>query len=240
MWPHTLASYGRIMTSTAEVAPAITPPGRNRRGRWLPVALIVLVVIPALGGIARLAELAGGPINLPPKPHVTASPMPLILHIVTGIAYAVLGAFQFVPALSRRRRAWHRVDGRIVVLLGLFVAVTALWMNQITPRDSGAAVLLYVFRLLAGSGMAVSAVLGVTSIRRGDLRAHRAWMTRSYALAFGAATQVFTIGIGQAVLGTTEMTNSLMNGTAWIINLAIAERAIRGASREHARRPLAT
>lgn len=226
------------MTSTTEASLSNQPTRRRRHTVWIPAALIVLVVIPALGGVARLVELAGGQTNLPPKPAVTAAPLPLILHIVTGIAYAVLGAFQFVPALTRRRRIWHRIDGRIVVVLGLVVAFTALWMNQITPRDSGAAVLLYVFRLVAGSGMATAAVLGVTSIRRGDVRAHRAWMTRSYALAFGAATQVFTIGIGQAVVGKTELMNALMNGTAWILNLAIAEHAIRLDSRERSQRRL--
>lgn len=230
MWRCGLTRFIRTvdpMTSTALTSPTTTPARRGRRAKWVPAALIALVAIPAFGGVARLVELAGGPTSLPPKPQVTESPLPLILHIIAGIAYAVLGAFQFLPALSRRRRAWHRVDGRVVVLLGFVVALTALWMNQVTPRESGAALLLYVFRLAAGSGMAISAVLGVTSIRDGDVRAHRAWMTRSYALAFGAATQVFTIGIGQAVLGKTELTNALMNGTAWIVNLAIAERAIR-------------
>jgi len=189
------------------------------------------VLIPAFGGVARLVELGGGPSNLPPKPHVTNSPLPLILHIVAAIAYAVLGAFQFLPLGSRRRRAWHRVDGRLVVVLGAVTGVTALWMNQVTPRDSAAAWLLYSFRLAAGGGMLGAAVLGVAAIRRRDVGSHLAWMTRSYALAFGAATQVFTIGIGQAVLGRTELTNALMNGAAWILNLAVAERAIGVAAR---------
>lgn len=197
-------------------------------------ALIASVVIPSVAGVTRLVELAGGPKSLPPKPHVTDSPLPLIVHIVAAVAYAVLGAFQYLPARSRRLRVWHRVDGRVVVLLGVVVALTALWMDPVTPRDTVGAQLLYLFRFGAGWGTVICAVLGVTSIRRGDVRAHRVCMTRSSALAFGAATQVFTIGIGQAVFGKTELTNALMSGTAWIINLAIAERA------EHGRRRVAT
>lgn len=75
--------------------------------------------------------------------------------------------------------------------------------------------------------MAIGTILAVTTIRRGDVAAHRAWMTRAYALAFGAATHVFTIGIGQAIFGGSELTNTLMQGCGWVINLAIAERAIR-------------
>ena len=75
--------------------------------------------------------------------------------------------------------------------------------------------------------MAIGTILGVTTIRRGDIAGHRAWITRAYALAFGATTHVFTIGIGQAIFGDSELTNALMQGCGWVINLAIAERAIR-------------
>lgn len=200
---------------------------RRRTRSWVPVALIALVVIPGIGGVARLVELFGGPTSLPPKPHVTESPLPLILHIASALVFAVLGAFQFSPRLRRRRPGWHRVAGRLVVALGLVVAVTALWLNEITPRQTAAAQLLYLFRLLAGSGMAIGTILGVTTIRRGDVAGHRAWMTRAYALAFGAATQVFTIGFGEAIFSASELTNALMQGAGWVINLAIAERAIR-------------
>jgi uncharacterized membrane protein len=213
---------------------AQTVAGRRRTRGWLPVALIALVIIPGAGGVARLVELSGGPTNLPAKPHVTESPLPLILHIIAALAFAVLGAFQFSPGLRRRRPGWHRVSGRLVVALGLVVALTALWMNQITPRPTFAAQLLYLFRLAAGSGMAIGTILGVTTTRQGDIAGHRAWMTRAYALAFGAATQVFTIGIGQAIFGVSELTNALMQGAGWVINLAIAERAIR---RNPGRRP---
>jgi len=62
-------------------------------------------------------------------------------------------------------------------------------------------------------------------------------MIRAYALAFGAATHVFTIGIGEAIFGGGELTNALMQGAGWAINLAIAERAIR---RRPRRRPAHT
>ena len=39
-------------------------------------------------------------------------------------------------------------------------------------------------------------------------------MTRAYALALGAGTQVFTKGIGPAVFGTSELTHDLSLGRA--------------------------
>ena len=70
-------------------------------------------------------------------------------------------------------------------------------------------------------------MLGFTAIRRGDILRHRAWMTRAYALALGAATQLFTLGIGPAVFGPGQVTHDLSLGAAWIINLTVAEYLIR-------------
>ena len=72
-----------------------------------------------------------------------------------------------------------------------------------------------------------SIILGFTAIRRGDVATHRAWMTRAYALALGAGTQVFTQGIGNTVYGTSELTTDLSLGAGWAINLAVAEYVIR-------------
>ena len=78
------------------------------------------------------------------------------------------------------------------MVLGLAVAFSALWMTLFYPRQPGTGELAYLFRLAFGSGMAASIVLGFAAIRRGDVARHRAWMTRAYALALGAGTQVFT------------------------------------------------
>ncbi len=75
--------------------------------------------------------------------------------------------------------------------------------------------------------MAASIVLGFTAIRRGDIARHRAWMTRAYALALGAGTQVFTLGVGNALLGTSKLHYDLMLGAGWGINLGVAEYVIR-------------
>jgi hypothetical protein len=52
-------------------------------------------------------------------------------------------------------------------------------------------------------------------------------MIRAYALALGAGSQVFTEGLGQAVFGHGVVAGDLEKGAGWIINLAVAEWAIR-------------
>jgi uncharacterized membrane protein len=183
--------------------------------------------VPAAAGTLRLIEVLGGPQLIPADPRFGASPVPVVVHIVCAVGYAVLGAFQFSAALRRRRPRWHRRAGRVLVVLGLAVALSALWLTQFSPRQPGTGELAHLFRLAFGSGMAISLVLGLTAIRRGDVTAHRAWMTRAYALALGAGTQVFTGAFGEAVLDGGELATDLMLGAGWGINLAIAEYVIR-------------
>ena len=205
---------------------AVRPTRSTRSIGWVPFALVALVVIPALSGSLRLIEVAGGSQLLPANPRITASPVPVVVHILCAVAYAILGAFQFSAGLRRRWPGWHRVGGRVLVVLGLGVAFSALWMTQFYPRAPGGD-LAYAFRLAFGSGMAISIVLGFDAIRRGDVARHRVWMARAYALALGAGTQVFTLGVGNAVFGVSDLSTALGLGAGWAINLTIVEYVIR-------------
>lgn len=206
-----------------------------RTGRWVPVGLVALATIPVLADTARLVEIVGGPELIPTEGRLTASPAPVVVHVAAAIGYALLGAFQFSAGIRRRHPGWHRRTGRALVALGLVVAFSALWMTLVFPRKEGTGDLLYVFRLLFGSGMAVSIVLGLAAIRRRDIDRHRAWMTRAYALALGAGTQAFTVGVGEALFGVGVVRTDLMMGAGWAINLAVAEWFIRRPSARRTR-----
>jgi hypothetical protein len=106
------------------------------------------------------------------------------------------------------------------------VALSALWMTLYYAPQPGTGELAKVLRLAAGSAMAASLVLGLVAIRRRDIPTHQAWMTRAYALALGAGTQVFTLGLAHAVLGDEFHSTDLGLGAGWVINLAIAEAVI--------------
>jgi uncharacterized membrane protein len=199
----------------------------RRTDRWVPVGLVVLAAIPVLAGTARLVEILGGPELRATDARFAASPAPVVIHVVAAIGYALLGAFQFSHRIRRRHPGWHRRAGRILVALGLAVALSGLWMTLVYPYKEGTGDLLYVFRLLFGSGMAASIVLGLAAIRRRDIARHRAWMVRAYALALGAGTQAFAVGFGEALFGTGVVRTDLMMGAGWAINLAVAEWIIR-------------
>ena len=203
-------------------------PTKAGSAAWLVAALLLLSAIPLAAGAFRLTQLAGGAEITPANARFFASPLPIVLHIVGASVYIILGAFQFASAFRRRWPGWHRVAGRLVALCGLLVGLSALWMTLFYPWPAGDGELLAAFRLLFGSGMVVSIVLGFAAIRRGDVRRHRAWMMRGYALGLGAGTQALTLAAGELTLGPpSELSRALLMGTAWVINLAVAEWAIR-------------
>jgi hypothetical protein len=196
----------------------------------VPLGLVALSLVPIIAGSLRLVELSGGAAILPAKP---TSPLPLVLHIASASVYSVLGAFQFSAGFRRRRPGWHRVAGRLLVVLGLIVASSALWLTISTPRFEGSGDLYFLLRLVFGSAMALSIVLGFLAIRRRDVTRHRAWMIRAYAIALAAGAQVFTLGIGEAIVGRGDTSSALFAGAGWVINLAVAEWVIRRRPARH-------
>jgi uncharacterized membrane protein len=211
-------------------------PRRRRRGRWVPAGLLALGAIPVVIGSIRLVEVLGGPAGIPTDSRFAASPVPVAVHIVAAVGYTILGAFQFSAGIRRRHPAWHRRSGRVLVVLGSAIALSAVWMALFYPFKEGTGAVLFVFRLLAGLGMGLSIGLAFAAIRRRDIPTHRAWMMRAYALALGAGTQAFTVGFGEAIFGTGVVRTDLMMGAGWVINLAVAEWFIRRPAARRTRR----
>ncbi len=159
-------------------------------------------------------------------------PYPLIAIVVVPAIAGTLrlvelaGGPHMLPVNPRITASPVPVIVRVLVGLGLAVAFSALWMTAFYPRIPGGE-LGHVFRLAFGTGMAASIILGFIAIRRRDVTSHRAWMARGYALALGAGTQAFTLGIGKAIFGDSDLTTALMLGAGWAINLAVVEYIIR-------------
>ncbi len=216
----------------------MTTPQRagQRRGWPVPAALVALSAIPLAAGSLRLVQLAGGPDLIPADDRFTGLPAALVVHIVGAAVFALVGAFQFVPRFRRHHRTWHRRAGRVVIATGLAVAGSALWLTLFYRAQPATGELLYVLRLVFASAMGTSLLLAVTAIRRRDIAAHRAWMIRAYAIGLAAGTQTFTEGIAGAIVGTGELRMDLAKGAGWVINLAVAEWAIRRPARQRDRR----
>jgi hypothetical protein len=213
---------------------AITPqkakiPARKRSGEWLAiVGLLLLSFIPIASGMHRLNQLGGGAQVTAENARFFASPLPVTVHIVGSTLFAILGAFQFAASFRRRWPGWHRWAGRLLVLCGLLVGFSGMWMVLFYQHPVGDGLFLSAQRLVFGSAMIVSILLSFTAIRRGNVTQHRAWMLRGYAIGMGAGTQALVLMAGEMISGKpNELGRALLMGLAWLINLAVAEWIIR-------------
>jgi uncharacterized membrane protein len=209
----------------------------SRAAEWrAPIALIALCAIPLLAGGVRLATLAAGVPVTPDNARFFGAPLPVVLHVLSVATFIVLGAFQFVPGIRRRRPGWHRRVGRVLVVAGLVAAMSGLWMSQFYALPAHDGVLLYGFRVFFGTLMVVSILIAFAAVRRREIKRHRAWMMRAYAIGLGAGTQVFTLLVGEIILGPPgTFARAMLMGGAWALNLAVAEWVIRRQPRRGAR-----
>jgi len=213
-----------------------TPASRGPAEWLVIVGLLLLSFIPIASGAFRLTQLTGGAQITPANSRFFASPLPVTVHIVSASLFAILGAFQFASSFRRRWPAWHRWAGRLLVICGLLVGLSGLWMVLFYPHPVGDGDFLSAQRLLFGSAMIVSIVLSFTAIRRGNVTRHRAWMMRGYAIGMGAGTQALVLMVGEMIAGKPgELSRALLMGSAWVINLAVAEWVIRRRSTPRAR-----
>lgn len=220
-----------VLTKDGPAASSPVPsPPRSGRSHWIIATLLILVsALPIAVGIYVLVELAHGHVRPETIRHI-ASPMPVVLHVISAAIFVTLGAFQFVAPLRRRFPNLHRIVGRRLMVCGLVAGLSALWMTLFYARLPDTNDLLVVIRFVFSSAMIAFIVLGFIAIRRGDVARHRGWMMRAYAIGLGAGSQALIFMVAEMVTGKPDqMEKALLMGAAWVINLVVAELVIRRA-----------
>jgi hypothetical protein len=152
---------------------------------------------------------------MPSSPHV--SPIRVLIDHTEHVHH-VLGAQPGVGDSLQER----------LVVLGMMVALTGRWMAHFYTWPKGDGELLYLLRLGFGAAMTIAIVLAIDAIRRRNFAAHGAWMIRAYAIAMGAGTQVLTHIPFFVLFGAPdELSRTVLMGSGWLINVAVAEWIIR-------------
>ena len=210
----------------------LAPRASHTRADWLiPAGLILLSVLPLVGGTLRIIDLAVGE-PAPGSARFFASPVPIVLHVISSVTYFVLGAFQFSPSLRRLKPVWHRRAGYVLIPSGLVSALSGAWMAYFYPPLLGTGTAAAIIRIVVAVGIAGFICAGFLAIRERKIAAHRAWMMRAYALAIAAGTQPITLApliVFPQLYGEVGYTLGLTAG--WVLNLLVAEWLIRRAER---------
>jgi uncharacterized membrane protein len=154
--------------------------------------------------------------------------LPLLLTHVTGGSVAlVLGPWLFWGRFRNRFLAFHRWLGRLY-LLGIFAGgLAGLAMAAIAfgglPSQLG-------FGGLAVAWLATG-VLALQRIRQGNVRAHREWMIRSYALTLAAVTLRLWLPLLLSFGLEFPVAYPMIAWLSWVPNLVVAEVYLWGKGR---------
>jgi len=166
----------------------------NTIPRGLMRSITVIVVLLATIGIVvalRRALTLTGAIKTYVNPKfgtfdsTLAHPVLTFIHIIPGSLFMILAPLQFVPKIRLNYLWFHRLSGRILVVLGLIIGITALVMSsKMAIGGANESVATVVF----ASIFLFSLVKAFYHILRREVALHREWMIRMFAIGFAIAT----------------------------------------------------
>jgi hypothetical protein len=174
----------------------VVAPRKGRKLIW--ILTILLVTIGLLAAAPRTYVLLGPP----QEPRFAAAAAMdsgfaqhkalTVTHILPAAVLMVLRPLQFIRRIRERHLAWHRWSGRLLVILGLVVGMSALVMSYIMAiggANETAATTLFALLFL------VFLTLGVWNIRQHRIAWHREWMIRAFGVVLGIATTRPIVGV---------------------------------------------
>ncbi len=154
-----------------------------------------------------------------PLPNFTLHRKMLIVHAVSASVALMSGPWQFIASLRRKRLGLHRWAGRVYL-----VAVGVAWISSL-PLGFGALGGSVSTLGFLGLGVAWigSSGMGLATILRGRVAAHKDWMLRSYALTAGAITLRLYLGVAIALHLPFVESYRVIAWASWVTNLLAAE-----------------
>jgi len=115
-----------------------------------------------------------------------------LIHILPGGLFLVLAPWQFMPSIRQRHLQLHRWIGRVLVVCGLIIGVTALVMSYTMniggPNETAATTLFAIVFLYC-------LIRAYRHIRRKEVARHREWMIRAFGAGLGVATTRPIVGM---------------------------------------------
>lgn len=171
---------------------------RVTRCLWIAVGFLIFIGIAAVTRRTLVlfwpAKFSGG--NSNPAAALDAGfarHMALtLLHILPGGLFLALAPFQFSRGFRQKHLQLHRWMGRVLVVCGLIIGVSALIMSYTMniggPNETAATTLFAIVFLFC-------LIKAYRHIRRKEVARHREWMIRAFGAALGVATTRPIVGI---------------------------------------------
>ena len=168
---------------------------------------------PAVNANPRLAQFAALDDLFAHYPILT------IVHIVPGLLFMILGPLQFSRTIRARHLRWHRLSGRVFVICGMVIGISALVMSFGMPAIGG--VNQAAATALFGMFFLFSLCKAFWHIRQHEVALHREWMIRAFAVGLAVATIRPIIGLFFATSPLTGLTPREFFGIAFWIGFVL-------------------
>jgi uncharacterized membrane protein len=149
----------------------------------------------------------------------------LYLHILGGIVAIATGPFQFVKTIRQKRLGLHRVMGRVYLTGCLSGAIGGLYMATMAYGGFASTMGLGSLAIM----WLITGTMALVRIKQRNVKAHREWMIRSFALTLAAAMlRIYLIAHGILEgTGATEVpfieAYTAITWLCWVPNLFVAE-----------------
>ena len=157
--------------------------------------------------------------------HVEPVKWLLLPHGVAGALALLLAPFQFSARLRKRSLRLHRVLGRLYVGGVAVSAPLAIPVAIILGPPS-----LVMAAIIQSCGWLLTTAVALYAVRRGDIRQHREWMTRSYpfAMVFVVARALLAVPAVRALgePGFVSVVWSCIAAACFVPSLVISWRAV--------------
>jgi uncharacterized membrane protein len=130
-----------------------------------------------------------------------------LVHIIPGALFLALALLQFAPSIRAKHLKVHRWLGRILVVTGLVIGISALVMSftmNIGGLNETAATTLFVILFL------FCLIKAYRHIRRKEVAQHREWMIRAFAISLGVATTRPIVGMFLLFARSRRMNSSVL------------------------------
>jgi uncharacterized membrane protein len=170
---------------------------RTTRFLWIAVGFLVVIGVAA---VTRRTLVLLWPVQFAGKAspataldegfarHVALT----LVHILPGGLFLVLAPLQFIPSIRQEHLQLHRWMGRVLVVCGLIIGVSALVMSYTMniggPNETAATTLFAIVFLYC-------LIKAYLHIRRKEVARHREWMIRAFGVGLGVAMTRPIVGI---------------------------------------------
>ena len=113
----------------------------------------------------------------------TAGNIAFGMHVLLAIIMIIGGPLQLIPAIRNRFRTFHRINGRIFVMLAVLISFVGIYLMY--TRGTVGDTLMQSLTTFNGVVTIVSAYFAYTYAKQRKIAVHQVWATRLFIVANG-------------------------------------------------------